>query len=157
MSQKQPLLAVQQKRQARSTIEAAPDDVRSEFTDEAFSDVASTTASLTSSIYDYRYQHGRRFNAYKPDTYFMPNDNEELQRMDLQYNAMSLVFDEKLHLAPLKDPKRILDCGTGSGFWAIEMGEAYPDAEKIIGLDLSPIQETWTPPNVSFQIDDVEE
>ena len=128
-----------------------------EFTDDAFSDIASTTASLTSSIFNHRYQHGRRFNAYKPDTYFMPNDNEEQQRMDIQYNALTFTFDEKLHFSPLEDPKRILDCGTGTGFWTMEMGDAYPEAEKIIGIDLSPIQDTWTPPNVQFQIDDIEE
>jgi len=33
------------------------------------------------------------------------------------------------------------------------MGDLYPNAE-IIGLDITPMQPTWVPPNVSFQIDD---
>ncbi|KAG5747959.1 hypothetical protein H9Q70_009367 [Fusarium xylarioides] len=39
---------------------------------------------------------------------------------------------------------------------AICVGEEYPDVE-IIGNDLSAIQPTWVPPNVKFEIDDVEQ
>lgn len=48
----------------------------------------------------------------------------------------------KLFLAPINNPKRILDIGTGTGIWAIEMGDEYPDAQ-IIGTDLAPTQPTW--------------
>lgn len=35
------------------------------------------------------------------------------------------------------------------------MGDKYPGAE-VIGIDLSPIQSSWVPPNVRFFIDDAE-
>lgn len=35
------------------------------------------------------------------------------------------------------------------------MGDEYPGAE-IVGIDLSPIQPAWVPPNVKFYIDDAE-
>lgn len=35
------------------------------------------------------------------------------------------------------------------------MGDEYPSAE-IIGIDLSPIQPSFVPPNVKFYVDDVE-
>ena len=36
----------------------------------------------------------------------------------------------KLNLAPIpSDPQRILDIGCGTGLWAIEMGDKYPNAE----------------------------
>lgn len=57
---------------------------------------------------------------------------------------------------PLKDPQRILDVGTGNGIWAIDCGDVYPNAE-VIGVDLSPIQPRWVPPNVTFEVDDVEQ
>ncbi|KAF4785995.1 hypothetical protein HER10_EVM0012357 [Colletotrichum scovillei] len=38
---------------------------------------------------------------------------------------------------------------------SIEMGDLFPEAE-IIGNDLSAIQPKWVPPNVKFEIDDVE-
>lgn len=53
----------------------------------------------------------------------------------------------------LDNPLKILDIGTGTGVWAIEMGDLYPSAQ-VIGTDLSSIQPDWVPPNVSFQIDD---
>ena len=36
------------------------------------------------------------------------------------------------------------------------MGDQYPDCE-VIGTDLSPIQPSWFPPNVRFEIDDCEQ
>ena len=40
---------------------------------------------------------------------------------------MILRTDEKLHLAPIgKHPQRILDLGTGTGIWCIDMGTYIP-------------------------------
>lgn len=36
------------------------------------------------------------------------------------------------------------------------MGDEYPSA-NILGVDLSPIQQVWVPPNVRFMVDDIEE
>ena len=35
------------------------------------------------------------------------------------------------------------------------VGDEYPSAQ-ILGVDLSPIQPVWVPPNVKFMVDDVE-
>jgi len=50
----------------------------------------------------------------------------------------------------------VLDIGCGTGIWCMDMGDAYPSA-TIRGVDLSPTQSDWVPPNVFFEIDDVEE
>lgn len=47
-----------------------------------------------------------------------------------------------MHIAPLDNPKTILDIGTGTGIWAMEMADQYPES-LIIGTDLSPVQPTW--------------
>jgi trans-aconitate methyltransferase len=73
-------------------------------------------------------------------------------------HAMLLeMLDGRLYLAPIgTDPRKIIDIGTGTGIWAVEMGDLFPGAE-VLGLDLSPIQPQWAPPNVRFMIDDVED
>ena len=53
-----------------------------------------------------------------------------------------LLMGGNLNLAPLVDPKNILDIGTGTGIWAIEMADQHPDA-TVIGTDLSPVQPVW--------------
>lgn len=54
--------------------------------------------------------------------YIYPNDEQELDRLDMQHHMFKLVNDGKLFFAPIQDPKRILDVGTGSGIWPIELG-----------------------------------
>lgn len=54
-----------------------------------------------------------------------------------------------------RTPSRILDIGTGTGIWALDMAEDFPQSE-IIGTDLSPIQPSFSPPNCRFFVDDAE-
>jgi trans-aconitate methyltransferase len=65
-----------------------------------------------------------------------------------------ILLGQKLHLAPNNDPKRVLDLGCGTGIWCMDMEDEHPGAE-IIGVDLSPIQPSFSPPNCKFEIDDV--
>jgi len=39
-----------------------------------------------------------------------------------------------------------MDVGTGTGIWAIDMADRFPNAQ-VKGIDLSPIQPNWVPPN----------
>lgn len=66
--------------------------------------------------------------------------------LDLHHEVFLLLLSRKLHLAPIKNPHRILDLGTGTGLWAVDMADKYPSA-LVIGTDLSPIQPHWVPPN----------
>ena len=128
--------------------------------DSAYGDdeVSVYTTSITSSVVDFPVENGRRYHAYREGTYVFPNDEPEQDRMDIQHEMYKRAVSGRLHLAPLpsdmKD-RRILDLGTGTGIWCVEMGEQYPDA-VIIGNDFSPVQPSWVPRNVKFEIDDVE-
>ncbi|KAI5811847.1 S-adenosyl-L-methionine-dependent methyltransferase, partial [Pyronema omphalodes] len=113
-----------------------------------------STASLTSSVHQYIFENGRRYHSYYgPDKYLIPTDEKEQDRLDLNHEITRMAWDEKLHQAPLHEPHRILDIGTGTGIWAIDMAEQYPMAE-VIGTDLSPIQPDWVPANCRFEVDD---
>jgi ubiquinone/menaquinone biosynthesis C-methylase UbiE len=47
-----------------------------------------------------------------------------------------------------------VDIGTGSGLWAIQVAEEYPNA-KVIGTDISPVQPNEVPPNCEFQLENL--
>ncbi|OJJ42495.1 hypothetical protein ASPZODRAFT_20461 [Penicilliopsis zonata CBS 506.65] len=113
-------------------------------------------ASLRSSVLDYEYENGRRYQSYRKGEYLFPNDADEQDRMDFLHHIYSMIFGGKLHLAPLENfSGRILDLGTGTGIWAIDFADEHPAAE-VIGNDLSPIQPGWVPPNCVFEVDDFE-
>ncbi|KAH6984716.1 S-adenosyl-L-methionine-dependent methyltransferase [Ilyonectria sp. MPI-CAGE-AT-0026] len=142
-------------------IEAGGSDEDGEFSASEF-DAASTSdrtdsTSVSSSIYEHSYQHGRRYHRYRHGRYPLPNDEAEQNREDMLHAMMLEATDGRLFYSPLGDyPQKIADLGTGTGLWAIEVGDKYPSAE-VLGLDLSPIQPVWVPPNVKFLVDDVED
>jgi SAM-dependent methyltransferase len=74
----------------------------------------------------------------------LTSSQKEMDRLDLIHHLMIKGVGDKHFLSPIPESKlkRILDIGTGTGIWAIEMGDMYPGAE-VIGNDLSPIQPEW--------------
>ncbi|KAM0345007.1 hypothetical protein ACHAPU_006890 [Fusarium lateritium] len=147
-----------------TTVEAHPivdaEDNHSDADSSLGTDNASSTDSLRSSILDYRQENGRTYHAFRDGKYNLPNDAEENERLDLQHNLMLLTLNNKLGLAPPNRQdsavKRVLDLGTGTGIWAIDFGDEHPGA-TVIGVDLSPSQPSFVPPNVRFEIDDIDE
>ncbi|KXH45424.1 UMTA protein [Colletotrichum nymphaeae SA-01] len=120
----------------------------------------SETTSIKSSMLQYRQENGRTYHKYKDGQYFVPNDETEIDRLDMQHEIFYLTWDGKLGVTPPCEPDakvgRVLDLGTGSGLWAIEFGDLHPEAE-VLGMDLSPTQPSEVPPNVKFEIDDFDE
>jgi methylase of polypeptide subunit release factors len=57
-----------------------------------------------------------------------------------------MTLDNRLSLAQLqKEPRHVLDLGTGTGVWAMEFAVEHPTA-VVIGTDLTPIQpESYVP------------
>ncbi|KAK1725934.1 methyltransferase domain-containing protein [Colletotrichum acutatum] len=97
--------------------------------------VLGSSASMTSSIMRYREENGRTYHAYREGRYVLPND------------AVS---------GRDKPLKRVLDAGTGTGIWAMDFADDHQET-LITGVDLSPIQPPFVPPNVTFYIDDLED
>ncbi|KAH8655183.1 S-adenosyl-L-methionine-dependent methyltransferase [Xylariales sp. PMI_506] len=141
-------------------IEVAEDSVDSdEFEPEEWDDgsVSNASTSINSSIYAHEYENGRRYHSYKNGRYPIPNDDQEQNREDMKHVMMLEMTDGKLFYSPLGDnPQKVIDIGTGTGIWAIDVGDKYPSA-SVLGIDLSPIQPVWIPPNVKFLVDDCED
>ncbi|KAG9044044.1 hypothetical protein FS837_008859 [Tulasnella sp. UAMH 9824] len=108
--------------------------------------------------------HGRAFNN-QSDLYMLPADDHEHSRLDIQHLALrlhlgSLYASKHLVEAALKPnpdcPPAVLDVGTGSGRWALDMAIQFPHAE-VIGLDIVPpvlLTDADVPDNCRFEVDD---
>ncbi|KAI1488411.1 S-adenosyl-L-methionine-dependent methyltransferase [Biscogniauxia mediterranea] len=88
---------------------------------------------------------------------FLPFDEDEQRRMETQHRLFRRCLNGALTATRLPlDVERILDLGSGTGVWPIEMAARYPQVQ-FQGIDISPIQRTSVvPPNVKFTIDDIE-
>jgi ubiquinone/menaquinone biosynthesis C-methylase UbiE len=119
-------------------------------------------------------ENGREYHSYRPGKYLFPEDSKEKDREDLAHmmytqlyvvtspNKISLDnsitntssrLEGELHTAPLDDPKRILDLGSGSCSWVIDMAMRYP-AATIYTMDLSAFPCNAPPPNITPLVHD---
>ncbi|BDD55388.1 hypothetical protein MAP00_000910 [Monascus purpureus] len=131
-----------------------PEDEVDLYNDSDGNSIATSTDSLSSSILNYQYENGRRYHAFREGEYMIPNDEREQERLDLHHHIFRLIIGGDLYRAPIPPGvSRILDLGTGTGSWAIDVADEHPQA-VVIGTDLSPIQPSWVPPNCKFEIDD---
>lgn len=127
--------------------------------DEGFEETTSSTylSSIASEVSRGILENERIYPGYGKYSYGMPIDEDEMDRMDLQHHKFKLILGGKHFLAPIgNNPMRILDLGTGTGMWALDVADAYPSAQ-VIGIDIAPIQPIWVASNCQFEIDDMEE
>ncbi|KAK4134417.1 S-adenosyl-L-methionine-dependent methyltransferase [Trichocladium antarcticum] len=101
--------------------------------------------------------NNREFQRYAVENgiYFAPVDDDEIERLQYMHEIFNMMFDNRLIFPPIPRPRRILECGSGSGAWAMEVAEQYPECE-VIGIDVYPypVPEDL-PPNLDLQIDDL--
>jgi ubiquinone/menaquinone biosynthesis C-methylase UbiE len=77
---------------------------------------------------------GRRHLAALP--YPLPKDMDEINRLDFQHYLLRMAVGGNF-IAPVQHPSAILDVGSGSGRWAMEIATQFPSA-RVIGMDLVP-------------------
>lgn len=81
---------------------------------------STTSTSIASSVRDYQFENSRRYHKFKEGLYQFPNDVPEQEREDMKHTVAVHLLGGKLHNAPLEDPQKIVDIGTGTGSWAID-------------------------------------
>jgi Methyltransferase domain len=98
-----------------------------------------------------------RFHGIENNKYHFPCDEEEVARLDCLQYAIRTYLNGRNVLVPLGNkPTDILDVGTGSGAWCIEVADEYPTA-MVRGIDLSPVQPNLVPDNCEFIVMDLTE
>ncbi|KAG8885154.1 hypothetical protein FRB97_001972 [Tulasnella sp. 331] len=136
-----------------------------------------TVQTITESLYMslLTEKHGRVVNATNP-TYAMAADGLEVQtetyRLGYEHQLckflLSYHFGSDLYIGPVgevlaKDldanpggDKMIMDFGTGTADWAIDMAIRFPHVQ-VLGIDLSPIQPdpAGIPVNCRIEVDDL--
>lgn len=93
----------------------------------------------------------------------MPKDKLEGNRLDLQHHLLRVALGRN-YLAPIRSPRSILDVATGTGIWARELAQEFPQAQVIgIDIDRTPLEQALArlgpggqfPSNFRFQEADV--
>lgn len=93
--------------------------------------------------------------------YALPRDMEEINRLDFQHYMLRFAL-RGLYAAPLQQPASILDVGTGTGRWAMDIAQLFPranvcgvdvnpppaDEQALTGVDVRPANYTFVPGNV---------
>ncbi|PVI06256.1 S-adenosyl-L-methionine-dependent methyltransferase [Periconia macrospinosa] len=83
------------------------------------------------------YIHERFFQKYSVDRriYCVPVDEDEENRLETQHDILLRFFEDKLFLAPIEYPEKVLECGYGRGHWVVQVAEEYEDCE-VLGIDI---------------------
>ncbi|CZR52761.1 uncharacterized protein PAC_02638 [Phialocephala subalpina] len=109
----------------------------------------SEASTLASSILKYREEIGRTYHSYGSTQHWVC-----FSRTHTSLNCeLNFPGTERRGSKRSTGFENVLDPGTGTGIWAIDVADMVPSA-VVKGTDLSPIQPTWIPPNAKFEIDD---
>ncbi|KAI8099111.1 S-adenosyl-L-methionine-dependent methyltransferase [Halteromyces radiatus] len=100
--------------------------------------------------------HGRSYHDTS-SSYWLPNDDEENDRLTAQHFAIKALFNGNISpsvkkLVPFESGAYILDVGCASGTWMLDMATEYP-ASHFMGIDIcDTFPNSIRPPNVDFKL-----
>ncbi|KAI9171713.1 protein LAE1 [Paramyrothecium foliicola] len=105
------------------------------------------------------WRYGRFYGSWKPGKYLFPIDSEELNRQDIFHKFFLVARDDKPYAYPLRSdpPPKILDLGTGTAIWAINVAEDFAPGSEMVAVDLNQIQPLLIPRGLTIKQFDIEE
>ncbi|CAB5382170.1 unnamed protein product [Rhizophagus irregularis] len=102
----------------------------------------------------HRIINGRRFHTDETVKYIFPNDDEEIEKLELQYYLFKEYW-RTCYTSPITPMLtagggRVLDIGCGPGTWIMDLASKYKST-TFIGIDISPMfPQHVKPRNASF-------
>ncbi|CAG8501612.1 24_t:CDS:2 [Racocetra persica] len=103
---------------------------------------------------DFKFLNGRRYHNVENIYYFFPNDDQEIDRLQLQHYMMRFIWRSNFS-SPMRDLleegyAHVLDVGCGPATWLLEMASDFPKCE-FTGVDVVPVMPlTIKPQNINF-------
>jgi len=112
----------------------------------------SSAYSLASTAEDLVLEHGRRYPNYRYGSSPFPRGDRIAEENEFAlYNLLFALFKGRLFLAPVEQPKNILDVRCGqAGLWAKNMADTFPDAQ-VTAMDLT-LPRPESHPNLEFYL-----
>ncbi|KAI8145969.1 S-adenosyl-L-methionine-dependent methyltransferase [Fennellomyces sp. T-0311] len=98
-------------------------------------------------------RHGRMFHNVSDSIYWLPSDDDEMDRLVGQHFALKALFEGNVAqevLPILEQGAKILDVGCGPGTMLMDLATEYPECE-LVGIDMCDVfPNNIKPPNVQF-------
>jgi hypothetical protein len=79
------------------------------------------------------------------------SSERESRITDRKHDALKLFMDGN-HIKKIRNPKSILDVGTGKGAWAVEMAHEFATADEVVGVDIESVAPLHYPANCRFEV-----
>jgi len=76
----------------------------------------------------------------------------EVHIVDRQHDALKLLMNGNL-VRKIRNPRSVLDLGTGKGAWAVEIAQEFPTADEVVGVDIESLAPSTCPPNCRFEVE----
>lgn len=134
--------------EADATHGGSSSSINDNYSDDGYEsdDAPTISTSISSSVRDYAFESGRRYHKFQEGRYQFPNDEPEQEREDMKHAMIIHLCGGKLHFAPLQNPQKILDIGTGTGVWAID--SEPPPSKRIASRRGLPIPQPMLTKNL---------
>ncbi|GBE86850.1 hypothetical protein SCP_1000920 [Sparassis crispa] len=133
--------------------------------EDARSDTSSEITELrTEEFPDYFQERGNRlFHSHGRSPYPLPVDAHEQARYDEQHVLLHRLIGEHF-VGPVEEvlqalpgeERHVVDLGTGTGKWVMEMAQRFPHV-RFDGIDIVPIATRYPGPRVQFEMQDLGE